>query len=350
MKILILTRNLDWEKNKNNGNNNRQSASSPSQPSNVQINHTYGRENISDALAIKKIFAQPNHEVRIIPITEDAYEQIKTDKPDVIFNLCDDGFRGDYTLEPHVAIMFDILNIPYTGNNYFTIALCQNKARAKDILTFNNVLTPKFQVFTSAERKLNPELRFPMIVKPIREDGSVGIRERSVVDNEEQLKEEIDHIINLHKQEALVEEFIDGREFNVSLIGNRRPIVLPVAEIDFSEMPDHLPRIVSYRAKWVRQSIAYKKTPVICPANIDEKMKKLIEETARKCYKIFGCTGYIRIDFRYDNKEEKLYALEVNPNPDISEDAGLVRAAAAAGINYQDLLLKIIGFAMERKI
>jgi D-alanine-D-alanine ligase len=350
MKILILTRNLDSEKTKTNGNGNQQPVLSPLPSQEPAVNHNYGRENISDALAIKKILSQLNHETKIITLSEDSYAQIKEEKPDVVFNLCDDGFRGDYTLEPHVAIMFDILDVPYTGNNYFTIALCQNKARAKDILTYNNVLTPKFQVFTSAERKLNPELKFPMIVKPIREDGSVGIRERSVVSNEEQLKEEVDHIINLHKQEALVEEFIDGREFNVSLIGNRRPIVLPVAEIDFTEMPVHLPRIVSYRAKWVRQSIVYRKTPVICPANIDEKMKKLIEETARKCYKIFGCTGYIRLDFRYDNEKEKLYALEVNPNPDISQDAGLVRAAGAAGISYQNLLLKIIDFAMERKI
>jgi D-alanine-D-alanine ligase len=349
MKILILTRNLDLEKNKNNGNGGQQSVL-PLVSSSNQVNHSYGRENISDVVAIKKIFTELNHEVKAIPATENAFEQIKEEKPDIVFNLCDDGFRSEYTLEPHVAMMLDVLNVPYTGNGYFTIALCQNKARAKDILTYNNVLTPKFQVFTSAERKLNPELKFPMIVKPIREDGSVGIRERSVVNNEEQLKEEVDHIINLHKQEALVEEFIDGREFNVALIGNRRPIILPVAEIDFTGMPDHLPNIVSYRAKWVKQSIAYKKTPVICPANVDEKTIKLIEETARKCYKIFGCTGYIRIDFRYDTKDNKLYVLEINPNPDISDDAGMARAALVAGISYPDLLKKIIDFAMERKL
>ena len=210
-------------------------------------------------------------------------------------------------------------------------------------------MTPKFQVFTSAERKLNPELKFPMIVKPIREDGSVGIRERSVVNNEEQLKEEVDHIINLHKQEALVEEFIDGREFTVSLIGNKRPIVLPVAEIDFTGMPEHLPKIVSYRAKWIKQSIAYKNTNTICPANIDEKLNKLIEDTSRKCYKIFGCRGYARIDFRYDEKEKKLYIIEINPNPDISEDVDTARAAFVANINYADLIQKIIAFAIEKK-
>jgi len=334
MKILILTRNISEPAPANSKQNNGKTTA-------------YARGNINDALSIKKALGSI-HDVKIYPLSDDAYYQIRAEKPDVVFNLCDTGFRDDYNLEPHVAAMFDILDVPYTGNNYFTLALCQNKARAKDILTYNGVLTPKFQVFTSAERKLDAELKFPMIVKPIREDGSVGIRERSVVSNEEQLKEEVDHIVNLHKQEALVEEFIDGREFTVSLIGNRRPIVLPVVEIDFSGMPEHLPKIVSYRAKWIKQSLAYKHSPIICPANIDERMAKTIEETARKCYKIFGCRGYARIDFRYDEKEKKLYVLEINPNPDISEEFETAKAAFAANMTYADLILKIIGFALEK--
>jgi D-alanine-D-alanine ligase len=334
MKILVLTRNIS----DSGGNNSKQGNGKDS---------AYARGNINDAFSIKKAIGNL-HEIKVFPLSDDAYYQIRAERPDVVFNLCDTGFRDDYNLEPHVAAMFDILNVPYTGNNYFTLALCQNKARAKDILTYNKVLTPKFQVFTSAERKLDQELRFPMIVKPIREDGSVGIRERSVVNNEEQLKEEIDHIVNFYKQEALAEEFIDGREFTVSLIGNRRPIVLPVVEIDFSGMPEHLPKIVSYRAKWIKQSLAYKHSPIICPAIIDEKMAKIIDEAARKCYKIFGCRGYARIDFRYDEKEKRLYVLEINPNPDISEEFETAKAAFAAGMTYADLVLKIIGFASEK--
>ena len=187
MRILILTRNL-------------------SQPNSTNEKiQSYGRDNINDVLVVKKYLDQLGHDVKIFPLSEDTYYQIRAEKPDVIFNLCDEGFRGDQTMEPHVAALFDILDIPYTGNNYFTIALCQNKARAKDLLMFNGVLTPKFQVFTSADRKIDPELKYPLIVKPIREDGSIGIRERSVVINEEQLKEEVDHIINFYKQEALGE-------------------------------------------------------------------------------------------------------------------------------------------------
>jgi len=340
VKVLILTRNIS-----DNDSETKQKTETLIKEEKF---FSYGRVNISDALSVKKAL-NGSHEVKIIYLKDDIYSQIEEEKPDVVFNLCDDGFRDDQTLEPHVAAMFDILNLPYTGNNYFTLALCQHKVRTKDILTFNNILTPRFQLFTAAERKLDQTLKFPMIVKPVREDGSLGIRERSVVNSEEQLKEEVDHVVTIFKQEALVEEYIEGREFSVSLIGNRRPIVLPVAEIDFSGMPAKLPKIVSYRAKWVKQSLAYKNTPIICPAKIDEKMNKFIEEAARKCYRFLGCRGYARIDFRYDESDKKLYVLEVNPNPDVSEEFELAESAKAAGMTYADLILRILDFALEKR-
>jgi D-alanine-D-alanine ligase len=331
MKIIIVTRNIkEFENNTN------------------QVD-VYGRVNIDDALAIKKILEAENHEVKIFEVDLDLFEKLKNEKPDVVFNLADDGFYDDPRLEPHVAAIFDILKIPYTGNNYFTLALCQNKARAKEILAYNGILTPKWQVFSTTNRKLNPELKFPLIVKPVREDGSVGIKERSVVNNEEELKEQVEHILNVYQQEALVEEFIDGREFNVGVIGNKKLTVLPIAEIDFSELPPNIPKVVSYRAKWVKQSIAFKKTPVICPANIDEGLKNQLEEIAKKCFKIFGCSGYIRLDIRYDEKEKKIYVLEINPNPDISEEGGLAREAKIGGLSYKDLILKIIDLALKRE-
>ncbi|MGB9848181.1 MAG: D-alanine--D-alanine ligase family protein [Minisyncoccia bacterium] len=331
MKIIIVARNIkSFENNAN------------------QVD-TYGRANLDDALSIKKILESEKHEVKILEVDLDLFEKLKTEKPDVIFNLADDGFYDDPRLEPHVAAIFDVLKIPYTGNNYFALALCQNKARAKEILAYNGILTPKWQVFSNINRKLNPELKFPLIVKPVREDGSVGIKERSVVNNEEELKEQVEHILNVYQQEALVEEFIDGREFNVGVIGNKKLTVLPVAEIDFSELPPQIPKVVSYRAKWVKQSIVFKKTPVICPANIDDDLKNQLEEIAKKCFKIFGCSGYIRVDIRYDEKEKKIYVLEINPNPDISEDGGLAREAKVAGLTYKDLILKIIDLGLKRE-
>jgi len=311
---------------------------------------TYGRANLADAEAIKKVLMAANYEVKIFEIDIDLFEKLKKENPDVIFNLADDGFYDDPRLEPHVAALYDILKIPYTGNNYFTLALCQNKARTKEILTYNYILTPKWQLFSNSNRKLNSELRFPLIVKPVREDGSVGIKERSVVKNEEELKEQVEHILDIYQQEALVEEFIDGREFNVGIIGNKKLTVLPIAEIDFSELPPNIPKVVSYRAKWVKQSTAFKKTPVICPAKIDEKLQKDLEEAAKKCYKIFGCRGYARVDIRYDENKKKIYVLEINPNPDISEDGGLAREAKVGGLSYDNLILKIIDLAFKKEI
>lgn len=331
MKVIIVARNV-----KNFTDNENQ----------VDV---YGRANLSDAFAIKKVLLQNNHEVKVLEVDIDLFEKLKIEKPDVIFNLADDGFYDDPRLEPHVAAIFDILKIPYTGNNYFTLALCQNKARTKEILTYHGILTPKWQVFSNINRKLNPDLKFPLIVKPIREDGSVGIKERSVVKNEEELKEQVEHILDVYQQEALVEEFIDGREFNVGIIGNKKLTVLPIAEIDFSELPANIPRVVSYKAKWVKQSIAFKKTPVICPAQISDELKNQLEEIAKKCYKIFGCSGYARLDIRYDEKENKIYVLEVNPNPDISEDGGLAREAKIAGITYEQLILKILDLAIKKE-
>lgn len=328
MKIIILTRNLD------NSFGDKEV-------------DTYGRVNISDALGVKKVL-DPFHEVKIISLQDNLYQIIRSEKPDLIFNLADDGFYNDPNLEPHVPALLDILKIPYTGNNYFTLALCQNKARAKEIMSFYGILTPKWQVFNNFNRKLNPNLRFPLIVKPVKADGSIGIKERSVVYNEEQLRDQVSHILDIYKQEALVEEYIDGREFNVGLIGNQRVVVLPISEIDFSGLPKNFPKIVSYRAKWVKQSLVFKRTPVICPAVIDEKLANEIREIAKKCYKIFGCRGYARIDFRYSENEKKNYVLEVNPNPDISEDAGLAKAAKVAGLSYQDLILKIVNLALEK--
>jgi len=332
MKIIIVARNIKGFDDKTN-----------------QVD-TYGRANLADAEAIKKVLMAANHEVKIFEIDIDLFEKLKKENPDVIFNLADDGFYDDPRLEPHVAALYDILKIPYTGNNYFTLALCQNKARTKEILTYNYILTPKWQLFSNSNRKLNSELRFPLIVKPVREDGSVGIKERSVVKNEEELKEQVEHILDIYQQEALVEEFIDGREFNVGIIGNKKLTVLPIAEIDFSELPPNIPKVVSYRAKWVKQSIVFKKTPVICPAKIDEKLQKDLEEAAKKCYKIFGCRGYARVDIRYDENKKKIYVLEINPNPDISEDGGLAREAKVGGLSYDNLILKIIDLAFKKEI
>lgn len=302
-----------------------------------------GRNSLNDALAVADALKELNYNVEIVDGNE--IFAIKERKFDAVFNVCDDGFKNISLLEPHIVAVLDMINIPYTGNNYLTLGWCLNKERVKKYLMWHGIPTPKFQVFKTKEDKLDPQLKFPLFVKPVHEDASIGIRQNSLCKTKEELKKKIFEILDNYKEDALVEEFIGGREFNVGIIGNNEPTALPVAEIDFSGLPKEFAPIVTYEAKWNEKSVEYKKTPVVCPAKIDEKMQRMLQDTAVKCYKILNCRGYARVDFRFD--DGKLYVLEMNPNPDISADAGLANAAKANGWDYKELVKRILNYAIE---
>jgi D-alanine-D-alanine ligase len=191
------------------------------------------------------------------------------------------------------------------------------------------------------------KVRFPLIVKPAYEDASVGIENESIVNNKESLRKRLEYIFKYFNQPALVEEFIEGREFNVSVMGELRPKVLPISEIDFSKMPDHLHNIVSYQAKWDPQHESYHKTIPICPAKIPMRLEKKLKETALTAFKMMAPRDYARVDLRV-TKDEEIFVLEVNPNPDLTEGAGFMRSAHAAGMSYGMALKKIVMLAYAR--
>jgi len=193
--------------------------------------------------------------------------------------------------------------------------------------------------------------KFPMIVKPSREDASIGIQNESVVSNEEDLRRRIEYVLEEHKQPALVEEYIDGREINVSVVGNDDPITFPISEIDFSALPENYPKIISYNSKWMYKTIEFAGTKAVCPAeNLSASDTRIIQETAKKVYKLLGAADYARVDMRF--KDGVPYVLELNPNPDIAsdvpEDTGFTRSAKAHGWEYSYLIRQIIGFALKR--
>ncbi len=303
-----------------------------------------GRDDINDALAIAKSLNEFGHETEILNGEFEIFS-IKDRKFDAVFNVCDDGFRSNPLLEPHIVAVLDIFNIPYTGNKYLTLGWRLDKARVKEHLLYHKITTPKFQVFKTKDDKLNPELKFPLFVKPIHEDASIGIRQDSLCKTKKELKNKVAEIFDDYNQYALVEEFIDGREFNVAVVGNLDPIPLPVSEIDFSDLPKNLAPIVTYNAKWDEESVEYKKTPPVCPAKIDKKTQKILQDTAVKCYKLVNCRGYGRVDFRF--KDGIPYVLEINPNPDISPNAGLARAAKANEWDYKELIKRILDYGIE---
>jgi D-alanine-D-alanine ligase len=150
-----------------------------------------------------------------------------------------------------------------------------------------------------------------------------------------------------HDQPALVEEFIEGRELNIAILGNRRPIILPISEIDFSGLPPSYPRIVTYSAKWIEGSDEYKGTVGVCPAPVCAETERQAKEIALKVYRAMGCRDYARVDMRLD-KNNNLYVIEVNPNPDISDDAGFASSARAYGFTFEGIISKIVEYALER--
>jgi len=268
-------------------------------------------------------------------------------KTDLIYNFCE-MVELESQEEVFAAGLFELVKVPYTGAPPMTLGLCLDKAKTKIILSHYGIPTAKFDLFNESIdgcKKIN--LQFPVIVKPVREDASAGINEKSVVYDRKELEERVEYIIKMFKQPALVEEFIDGREVNVAILGNNPPVVLPISEIDFSHLPSHLPKIVSYEAKWIPNTDYYEKTIPICPAPLEPELERKIKDIALSCYKIMGCRDYARVDMRID-KEGNPYVLEVNPNPDLSRNAGFMRSASVYGLTPEETIVKIAEIAIER--
>jgi D-alanine-D-alanine ligase len=272
---------------------------------------------------------------------------LKKNKPDVIFNFIE-LFKDNSRLEMNVVGLLELLGIPYTGASPLALANCQNKALTKRVLNSIRIKTPKFKFVKCLEQDYSKGLNFPIIVKPAYEDASVGIENDSIVENQVQLDTRVDYVINFFLQPAIIEEFVEGRELNVAILGDKNPIVLPISEIDFKEMPDNLYNIVSYQAKWDPQHESYHKTIPSCPAKLPKRIEKKAEEIALKAFHAMGCRDYARVDMRLD-KNNDLYVLEVNPNPDLTEGAGFMRSAEAAGYTYERMLKKIINLAWARR-
>jgi D-alanine-D-alanine ligase len=265
--------------------------------------------------------------------------------PDALINLCE-GYYGRPQWESNVAGIFELLGLKFTGNAAKTLAFCQDKFKAKAVLRAAGLPTAPAQLMLTGDEPL--ELKFPLIVKPNSEDASLGIYPDSVVRDEEAFRRQVRHVLDSYKQPVLAEAFIDGREFNVSVMENGAVTPLPVSEIDFSAMPKDMPRILGYEAKWFEDNPLYQRTPPICPAPVDEEIRARLQGLAAAAFKTMGCRDYARVDFRMDAKGRP-FILEVNPNPDISTNAGYARALKAGGIAYASFWGAMIDNALKRR-
>lgn len=291
------------------------------------------------------------YEAYLLNIREDInlfMEDFLTNKPNVIFNLVE-LFNDNPKLEMPFAGILELLKVPVTGAPPLALGTCQNKTLTKRILKKAGVRTPEFRFIEKEEKIYRHGLKYPIIVKPAFEDASVGIENDSIVYNQESLRNRINLVLNYYMQPALLEEFIDGRELNVAVMGDKDPFALPISEIDFTRMPKHLHNIVSYQAKWDPYHEAYHKTIPVCPAKLPKKIALEAQQIAVNCFKTAGCRDYARVDMRL-SKDKKLYVLEVNPNPDLTEGAGFMRSAHAGGYTYKKALKKIVDLAWARRI
>src|SRR3989339_158885 len=306
------------------------------------------REFLKQIALIKKSLSKKYMNVETLAVNSDiksAIKKILNYSPDAIFNFVE-SVEGNTNLESYIAGLFDILGIPYTGNGAIALGNCLIKSRTKQILQSHGIRTPKHFITEVNEipDKNKFSLRFPVILKLAREDASIGISEFSVVQNFDAMLERLNYLYTSFSQEVLIEEYIEGRELNVAILGEK---VLPISEIRFDGLPDDLPKIVTYEAKWSPDSTYFKHTTPKCPTDLDENIKLKVEKMAHEAFEALECRDYARVDIRL-NQRKVPYVIEVNPNPDISPDTGFIRAAAAAGIRYDQLLYTLSKFALKR--
>ena len=271
-------------------------------------------------------------------------------RPDLVFNLCE-SMAGDARNEPTFVGLLDLFGLPYTGADLLGLASCLHKRRAKDILIARGIATPPYRFLAEPDALDDTGLDgldYPWFVKLAHEDASVGITEANLVTGPEALRKRARELMADHDQAVLAERYVDGRELNVTLIGNAADLqVLPLHEIDFGAMPAERPRIVSYAAKWDESHVDYAGTKPVPLRNAGPGLVAAVERVARAAWEALGLRDYGRIDLRVDAAGTP-WVIDVNPNPDISPDAGVARAARLAGLSYEALIARLAEIALHR--
>jgi D-alanine-D-alanine ligase len=292
---------------------------------------------------------QLGHDVQTMAVfdsVQDIVSRITSFGPDLVFNQCE-SFRYDRALEPNIPALLDLMKVRYTGSGQEGLLLCKDKALAREVLSHHRVRAPRFLVshLQSPLRRLQ-RFVFPAFVKPVGLDSSDGIAKASFVRDE---KEAIDRLRFLHNKfnsDAMVEEYVDGREIYVSVLGNRRRQVFPPREIFFGGMPEDEPKFATSHAKW---NEAYRKKWEISngpAAPLPEEVDKELRKIARNAYSWLRIRGFGRMDFRLSSKNE-LFVIEANPNPALGPEDDFAESAKAAGLSYEQMVQEIINAALS---
>lgn len=290
------------------------------------------------------------HDVLMLGIKEDVgplLERLAAFQPKVVFNGCE-SFRGHARHEYAVAAVLDMHGYTYTGSPPTALLVARNKSLTKKVLAFHGIRVPAFAEYHPGDELVRPsELRFPLIVKPLLEDASVGIAQASVVEDDDSLVQRIEFIHEKYAQAAIVEELIEGRELYVGLIGNDRLEVLPLIEMTFGEPETGEHRIATYKAKWDEEYRKRKKINNVFAKGLSDELTAKIGEICTTAFHALWLQDYGRVDVRLTHDDE-VYVLEVNPNPFIAYEHEMANSAEKAGMKYEAFVQRIVDEALAR--
>ena len=293
---------------------------------------------------VKQALLKLGHEVQVVGMYDDLAPIRKTIeewKPHIAFNLIED-FAGNSAFDYYLVSFLEMMHLPYTGCNPRGLLLARDKALSKKLLSYHHINVPDFMVFRMGRvRKRTRALRYPMIVKSLMEEGSVGISQASYVENEEQLRLRIALIHERIHDDAIAEQYIDGRELYVTILGNTRLQVLPTRELTFARTAEGLPRMATYKVKWddkyrERWGINYQ-----FAKDLPDALGERINKVCKRVYRTLEMSGYGRVDLRL-TAEGKIYVLEANPNPGIARDEDSTLSAIKAGMSYEEFIDRIL--------
>ena len=298
--------------------------------------------------AIERALVELGHIPVRIPFTRDlgtALARINVAHPQLVLNLCE-TVDEDPLLAGHPAAVLELLGLPFSGSSALALLISTDKVTVKYLLRGAGLPTPPFFLYEGGEIIIPPGLCFPVILKPRFQEASIGIAQESVITQKAKLDTALHHFYDQYGS-ILVEEYVEGREFNIALFGYPKALVMPLAEIDFSEFPPDLHRIVSYKAKWDEDSFEYQNTTRCFPDNLPHPLQSAMCRVAEDGFALFGLRDYGRIDLRLDALG-RINILEVNANPCLSPDAGFTAAVAESKMTYTEMVGEFIRFVAMR--
>jgi D-alanine-D-alanine ligase len=300
---------------------------------------------------VKTALLSLGHEVQVIGVYDDLgpiRRSVEEWKPHIAFNLLED-FAGISAFDYSVVSFLELLRVPYTGCSPRGLLLARDKALSKKLLSYHRVEVPDFTVFPlGSKSRRRRKLNYPMIVKSLMEEGSVGIAKSSVVENEGELRERVALIHEKTQGDAIAEEYVEGRELYVTVLGNHKLEILPIRELVFGEIPDGTPKVATYRVKWnedyrKRWGIEYQ-----FARNLGNGLGDQIARLCKRVYRALDMNGYGRVDLRL-TPANRIYVLEANPNPGIARDEDCALSAIKAGMDYDDFIQRLLGLGLARR-